>query len=332
MSPRKLSLFIGIPTYGGNGGASSLHPHVSDWYAKTLMWAKSDPRIGEVYARHFSDTPVTLVRNKFVMEAREAGCDFMVCCDSDQSPDFHCEDHGYKPFVPSSFDFLYQHYDKGPVVICAPYRGNPPQENCFTFFWEQQSGDYGDETNIKLEQYTRHQAAQMRGIQEIAAGPTGLFMADMRAYELIEPCHLSHRSILEMVATGQMTIDEAERNLSQGWFYYQWKDGYATDKASTEDVTFTRDLSLVGMHKLGYNPLFCNWDCPIGHWKHYCVPGRPKLLTVDQITGNFARAVLDNRRAGAINVDASQYLKGWDSIIERQKALPQNGNGAVCPT
>ena len=327
MEPRRLSIYIGIPCYGGNGGSSSLHPNVAEWFAQTLLWAKGDPRIGEIHSRFLSDTPVTMVRNQFVMEARSVGADVMICCDSDQSPSFHADDPTFKPFVPSSFDYLYAHWDKGPVVIAAPYRGNPPQENMFVFHWEQTSGDYGDETSLKLEQYTRHQAAMMRGIQEIAAAPTGLIMYDMRAFELIEPCKLSKREVLDLVAQGKMTLNEAERNLSDGWFYYQWKDGYAMEKASTEDVTFTRDISMVGQAKLGYNPLLCNWDSPIGHHKFYCVPGRPKLLTVDQITGNFQRALQADRRAGVVQVDAKDYAKGWERQIASQH---HNGNGKHC--
>src|SRR5687767_12426568 len=121
MQPRQLSLFIGIPTYGGNGGISSLHPDVAEWFVKAVMWAKNEPRIDRFCAEFFADTPVTLTRNRFVTEARKGGYDLLLMVDSDQAPDFHRGDPDFKPFLPSTFDYLYDHYDKGPVVIAAPY-------------------------------------------------------------------------------------------------------------------------------------------------------------------------------------------------------------------
>lgn len=329
MEPRKLKLFVANFAYGGNGGVSMESPNIRKWFVETVLWAKTDPRIGGFDSGTFSDTPITMTRNAAVLAARKAGADVLILCDSDQHPHLHADLPDFKPFVQSSFDFLYERWDRGPTAICAPYRGNPPQENMFVFRFEPITGDYGDETRYRLDQYTRQEAAKMRGIQECGAGPTGLIMIDMRLFPLIEPVRMSKREILVQVQSGKMTVSDAERNLSEGWFYYQWKDGYATEKASTEDVTFTRDVSLAGQLKYGYNPLFCNWDSPIGHWKPYCVPGRPSLLVTQEIAENFKRAV--DRDGDEVHVDASQFLKGWDKIIERQTALPapsnHNGNG-----
>jgi len=103
--------------------------------------------------------------------------------------------------------------------------------------------------------YDRHTAVKMAGIQECAALPTGLIMYDMRVFELTEP----------------------KSPEDKPWFYYEWKDHFCADKASTEDVTQTRDSSLVGTQKLGYNPVFCNWDAWAGHWKPKCV-GKPVFI------------------------------------------------------
>jgi hypothetical protein len=108
--------------------------------------------------------------------------------------------------------------------------------------------------------YDRHTSASMMGIQECAALPTGLIMYDMRCFDLTEP------------------KDDA----SKPWFYYEWHDKYAAEKASTEDVTQTRDLSLVGVTKLGYNPVHCNWDAWAGHWKPKCV-GKPAILSASSV-------------------------------------------------
>jgi hypothetical protein len=109
--------------------------------------------------------------------------------------------------------------------------------------------------------YDRHTAVKMAGIQECAALPTGLIMYDMRAFELTEP----------------KTDDD------KPWFYYEWKDRFAAEKASTEDVTMTRDLALVGTQRLGYNPVYCNWDAWAGHWKPKCV-GKPVSIPASGVS------------------------------------------------
>jgi len=40
---------------------------------------------------------------------------------------------------------------------------------------------------------------------------------------------------------------------------------------------------LVGTQKLGYNPLFCNWDAWAGHWKPKCV-GKPQFIEAKHIS------------------------------------------------
>ena len=95
-------------------------------------------------------------------------------------------------------------------------------------------------------------------------------MYDMRAFELTEP---------------RTTEDKP-------WFYYEWKDRFCAEKASTEDVTMTRDLSLVGTQKLGYNPVYCNWDSWAGHWKPKCV-GKPVVMAASDVSAKM-RASLES--------------------------------------
>ena len=123
-----------------------------------------------------------------------------------------------------------------------------------------------------------------------------MMLTDMRCFDLVEPSGLPKRTVLERLQAGQMTLDEAEFALHEGYFYYEWKDSHADEKASTEDVTFTRDISLAGMAKLGYNPLRCCWDSWIGHHKPYNV-GKPARYTVDSIAANFRNVVLNDRRS-----------------------------------
>lgn len=294
MTPRKLNVHFFFPSYGGNGGISSEVPNIRQWFVETILYCKSDPRIAEITEETLADTPITMSRNRAVVNARKAGADVLVMIDSDQNPNIHKDDLGFKPFFASSFDFLYKHYDKGPVAICAPYCGPPPHENVYVFRWDNDHYA-GDETPFRLEPFTRYEAATMRGISEVAAAPTGLIMYDMRCFELTEPSKLSKSEVLDRFVQGVFTKERAMRELSEGWFYYEWENGYASEKASTEDVTQTRDLSLAGMAKLGYNPLFCNWNSPIGHWKPWCVKGRPQMFGVEHIGASFKRAIADNR-------------------------------------
>jgi hypothetical protein len=307
----KLNVFVGFPSYGGNGGIASEHPDVREWWTETVLKMKADPRVGEIHAKTVSDTPITMVRNRFVRMAREHGCHLLMMVDSDQSPNKHVGEPWYKPFWDVAFDAVYRHYGKGPLVVGAPYCGPPGAgENVYVFNFSNR-GDYGDESAIGLDQYTRHQASMLAGVQECAALPTGLILYDMRAFELIEPSGLSHREVLEKVREGTLQIEEAERQISQGWFYYEWKDGQAAQKASTEDVTNTRDIALAGVAKLGYNPLRCAWDSWIGHHKPFNV-GKPQPYTVENVAKSLINAVKAERHADEALVALDLPLQpGW---------------------
>ena len=305
---RILSILFTFPSYGGNGGISSEVPDIRRWFTRVIMQCKSDSRIGHVHEVTKGDTPITMVRNQFVQAAREHKADILIMVDSDQHPDLHLGEPETKEFFTSSFDFLYKHYDKGPCVIGAPYCGPPGlrgAENMYVFEW-QNYGEHGeDETIFTLEQVPRMLAARMRGIQEAAALPTGLIMYDMRAFDLIEPCKKTRKEILAEVAQGVVTVDQALGMLNQGWFYYEWTDSTASEKASTEDVTNTRDISLAGQVKLGYNPVFCNWDSPVGHWKPWCVRGRPLIHRASDVAATFRNAVLCDIPDDEVLVEAS---------------------------
>jgi len=127
------------------------------------------------------------------------------------------------------------------------------------FRWQNHQSDHPN-PDFQLEMYDRNTSVKMTGIQECAALPTGLIMYDMRCFDLTEP------------------RDKEDHP----WFYYEWKSKYAEDKASTEDVTMTRDLSLTGVTELGYNPVLCNWDAWAGHWKPKCV-GKPVTMDASSV-------------------------------------------------
>lgn len=268
---------VGIVTfsYGGNGGISSEVPDIREWMVPLVSNATRDERIESIRIWNLADTPITMTRNRAVLQARQAGIDVLVMVDSDMKPDLGGPDA--LPFFPSSFDFLVNHYPKGPCVIGVPYCGPPPNECVYVFRWNNRESLHPG-ADFQLEMYDRHSAVSLAGIQECAALPTGLIMYDMRCFALIEP--------------------KSEND--KPWFYYEWKDIYASDKASTEDVTNTRDISLVGIQKLGYNPVYCNWDAWAGHWKPKCV-GKPVVIDAKGVSAKLRQAVEDG-------VDNSQKL------------------------
>jgi hypothetical protein len=250
-------------SYGGNGGISSEVPDIREWMTPLVSSLSRDPRVDQIRIWNLADTPITMTRNRAVLMAREYGVDCLVMVDSDMKPDMMPDG---KPFFPSSFDFFCEHYAKGPCVIGAPYCGPPPHECVYVFEWRDMQSNNAN-PDFQLKMYERTQAVKMTGIQECAALPTGLIMYDMRAFELTEP----------------------KTDADKPWFFYEWADKYQAEKASTEDVTMTRDLSLVGTQKLGYNPVFCNWDAWAGHWKPKCV-GKPQFIEARDISAKLKQS------------------------------------------
>jgi hypothetical protein len=283
MSPRKLSVLIACFSYGGNGGLSSEHPDVRNWLLQTVPKMQSDPRIGEVQLIDIADTPITMSRNKAVVKAREGKFDLLLMVDSDMRLDV-CDglDHA-KPFWDTSFDAIYDHYDEGPLAIGAPYCGPPPYENVYVFRWRCKESNNANPVDAQLDQYTREEAHDQGGIKPVAALPTGLILFDMRIFDVTDPKH-QYESFL---ARGYP--EKEAKDLTKPWFYYEWNSLYGDTKASTEDVTATRDMALIGYQELGYNPVMCNWDAWAGHWKPKCV-GKPMLLTNDEVSERYAAA------------------------------------------
>jgi len=233
-------------------------PDSTDWFAMAVYKAKTDPRFSEVYSQPFDDTPITMTRNMAVKTAREAGCDLLCMLDSDMGPDSEPDS---KPFWETTINFMLAH--SGPCLVAAPYCGPPPHENMFVFQWAMYRNNEQSPHNagLRLEQYTREEAQKMVGIGEVAALPTGLILIDMRAFKPLTP----------------------------PYFYYEWADKEHSAKASTEDVTFTRDVSLSG------TPVYCNWDAWAVHHKDSKVR-KPRLWTMDAVREEFRVAVLSNRK------------------------------------
>ena len=310
MQERQLNILIVTFPYSGNGGISSQADEVTDWVTQTMLKAGKDERISWCKKTKISDTPITATRNRAVIAAREVGADVLVMVDSDMWPDKRIgKDPEAKPFFDTSFDFLYKHYDRGPVVIGAPYCGPPPEEMAYVFTWRTHESDHPN-IDFQLKPYSREEASRMVGIQHCAALPTGLIMFDMRAFELTEPKRKQETLLARLMApiegqyiTGEpLTLSQtrefaqrcldAKQQAEQSWFYYEWRDQYQAEKASTEDVTATRDIASHGTLELGYNPLRVNWDAWAGHWKVKCVD-KPVCLSSEDVNNKLLRAATD---------------------------------------
>lgn len=284
MNERTFNLAVAGFPYGGNGGMSNEYPGVRNFLLEVARKAKADPRIDEIHHRDFSDTPITMTRNQSVLWARQVGADFLLMVDSDMQPDCELlEDEDAKPFWDTSLDFCIQHFDKGPNVVCAPYCGPPPICNVYVFHWAVD--DHSDpNTNWRIEQYTREEAARMAGIQPVAAQPTGLILFDMRAFELTDPEPHYNKLLKDGVPK------EDARSVTRPWFYYEYNNVYQSEKGSTEDVTATRDISFAGHLAYERDVIYCNWDAWAGHVKPTVVR-KPKVISADQIQAKYRHAV-----------------------------------------
>ncbi len=92
------------------------------------------------------------------------------------------------------------------------------------------------------------------------------------------------------------------------YFDYEWTDHTHSEKASTEDVFTTRNISLAGIQKLGYNPVFTNWDAWAGHSKPKMVR-KPRIMTADMVHKSLADAVRRGHNKDERMIEAKSSLK-----------------------
>jgi hypothetical protein len=284
MQPRKLKVGIVRFSYGGNGGISMEVPDVGTWLVGAVVAAKSDPRVEEVFYEVISQTPITMGRNESVAWAQKNEIDVLIMLDSDMAPDLYFrKDPTAKTFFESSFDFIYKNWERGPHIVVAPYCGPPAHptdgghECVYVFHWENNHSDHIP-CNFKMQAYTRHEAAVQTGISNIDTGPTGLSMYDMRIFGVIPHPYFDY---------------EWEGEGRQCGECHQTIPGPRSQKASTEDCYFFRNVAINGVTTLGYNPVFCNWDAWAGHWKPWCV-GKPTILTSDGVGRHLREAIEKN--------------------------------------
>jgi hypothetical protein len=276
MQDRKYKILFALFPYGGNGDSPKEHPAIRNWMIREVCKLKANPLVEDVLWRDFNDTPITMTRNRSVLFAREVGADILVMVDSDMVPDMYLDPvYGRRsrhaldavPFMDEALPAIHKHYDRGPIVIGAPYCGPPPNEMPYVFTWEGNTDVEVESKLVKLRAFTRNEAAQMTGIGKVAALPTGLIAFDMRAFKYVEPS-----------------------NGDNGFFYYRYDDHYEAAKSGTEDVMLTRDMSLAINHHLGYEPLHCAWNSWAGHVKPWVV-GKPTLMFADEVERKLAESV-----------------------------------------
>jgi hypothetical protein len=249
----KASIFIARFPYG-----NSEVPDVGDYLVDTVLRLKKSPHISDIFHERYDDTPITMTRNAAVRDAQSVGADLLLMIDSDMDCDAyvrHAEirDPNAKPFLEVAIPFLMEH--AGPAVIGVPYCGPPPHENVYVFRPGKKQSDHPN-ADCRVEQFTREEAAQRAGIEEVFALPTGLILFDMRAF----------------------------KDIKRPYFRYEWDSDEESKKGSTEDVYTTRNCALVGIKQ------YVAWDCWGRHWKRKPV-GKPALLTMDMVREDYREAV-----------------------------------------
>lgn len=324
--------------YGGNGGVATIIPEVGDWLTSMALKAKDDPRIGRLVKRRYGDVPLTMERNRIVRDAIDGGFDMIVMLDSDNAPDLYLGKRPWaKPFWETSFDFAFERLKRGlPTVVAAPYCGPNPHpanggESTVYMFYSQGYSNNPQNPGFRVEAYAREHAAQMRGIQEVMAAPTGCILYTTSALELLQ---FDRRSIVEILAdykNGVLTAEQCQRRIQmQSYFFYEYTNQWQTAKASTEDVTNTREIGMAGQLKFGEPVVFANWDTWCGHNKPEMI-GMPEPIRMEQVSAVYQEAVLKGVSAfehiedvdftGGRKVSPEQYEQAAEAAVSSRKII-----------
>lgn len=251
------------------------HSTTVNWLMNALFTLHNHPAVHTVCTEVINDTPVDMSRNRAIRHALDNKIDYAIFIDSDMFPDYLLQqktpDTKAIAFLPAALDFALE-LGK-PCVVGAPYCSSPPEEMVLVMRWRQRETDCPD-GECKLDKYTREETIGLEGFEEVAGLGTGLLLIDLKA-------------VAEIPAP---------------WFSYQWKDKEHTWKASTEDVVFTRDLSLAGV------PQYCFWSAWAGHWKPKMV-SRPTGLPVSAVPLRMQKAV-ETAMNRKFNEQYGHLLKG----------------------
>lgn len=284
----KYRIGFGEPHYGATNPSE-----YTEWKVRLIHQMKMDPRIEGIIPLFKNDTPTDMVRNDIIEESKANKCDLLLMTDNDVWPDMRLgSDVHAKPFWETSFEFMINH--GSPCIIAAPYVGPPTDECVYAFKCEDiTSRHHPDELSFKLSMYGRDEAARLGGIQRAAALATGLILIDMRVFDVMEP----------------------------DYFYYEYTDKFRRAKASTEDVTFTRDAALLGI------PLYVNWDAWCGHQKKHW-QDKPAILPIEAVGEKYRKAV-EKKQSALESVKEIKVNEDRLFALQRQArnnlAPPSNG-------
>lgn len=299
MKNAQVRVAIACYAYAGNGGYSSILPELAFWITNAAVKLKADPRVIDVAWEIFSDTPVDMMRCRGARWAKEIGADFLLMLDSDNVPDYEVGHiTGAEPFLGKPFDFAYDRLVKQdlPTVIFAPYCGPPPSpipprnvieggEVPYLFRWTNNESDSPD-SKWKIEMLNRREAALMKGIQPMAAGPTGVCLFATKCWE----------------------------GMKHPYFYYEFTPDHC-EKRSTEDVAATRDISMYWQMTKGVEVVFGAMDSWALHYKSKKV-GKPKIVTIEDIGREMREAVIEDvsRCRSVENIDFTAELERGGTI------------------
>jgi hypothetical protein len=289
-------------------GSGWEHHGLTTWLMKTFHEMKQDATIEGILIQVYSDTPITMTRNRAVKEALAAECDYILMVDSDMVPDYLVgRDNVSKPFWKTAWGFMWDRREQEenyrndlsqsggkdntfqlypPATIAAPYCGPPPDECVYIFKWEDFESDSPD-WNYKLKMFERQEAYRFSGIGPVAAMGTGLILYDARVFRTLPP----------------------------PWYDYEWVDTERTDKASTEDVYQTRNASMLHL------PQFCAWDSWALHVKPKYVK-KPGMITSDMVHSSLVEAVKrgHNRNESVRFVGEGSHLDPKAAMVEAANA------------
>lgn len=230
---------------------------ITPWAMQAAVWASKQRDIaGGLKYWDQNDTPITMCRNLAVQAALANDIDILIMLDSDMAPDI---DKAH-PFLPAAFEFIKRRWNTAPTIISAPYCTAGPAYNPVMGVWRTH-GD-GGRYEVSTSLYTREEAAQLSGIQPCSLQGTGLMAIDMRVF------------------TG-FDVDGETVALPPPWFYYEYTDATNSQKASTEDMVFTRNVTLLfAQRRLEIG--FVDWDAWSWHVKTQFV-GKPYTVGIKTV-------------------------------------------------
>lgn len=248
--PEKVNVLVNVFTYAKQVGAD-----VFNYCCAVGPSLQHHQRVECVQVSYTQGYPTDRVRNAACAQGKRDGFHFLLMIDDDMKPDLLLgSDDSAKEFLPTALDFALAH--DGPCLVGAPYCGQPPMQEVMVMKNREYAPDHPEGMGLKLDKYTRDEAAVMTGFRRCAALGTGCLLIDLRVLDVLPP----------------------------PWFSYEFADPpFNTQLASTEDIVFTRNCDWLGI------PNYCAWDSWAGHQKTY-LTGKPQPAPVVDIPASIYKA------------------------------------------